>query len=172
MNNACALFHWIPCVYGGFEVFMAVYPKMAVFWVVSSQVDVYQHFKGPCCCHLWTHHHEKFLQVQTLVSKKYWILRGVYCDLCWLSWNDLYLHCSIISLHPLQPVNYEPEPTIRSYKPPAQPSPPLESEWMKSPTSTSSWEMAFKKQSSVTPKDSLELLSNPIFLQSYFKQEL
>jgi hypothetical protein len=35
-----------------YEVLMAV-TKMAVFWVVApcSLVDVYQHFRGPCCLH-------------------------------------------------------------------------------------------------------------------------
>jgi hypothetical protein len=35
----------------GFEILMAVSTKMAVFWVVApcSLVEVYQHFRGPCC---------------------------------------------------------------------------------------------------------------------------
>jgi hypothetical protein len=36
-----------------FEVLTAVSMKMAVFWVVApySLVEVYQHFRGPCCLH-------------------------------------------------------------------------------------------------------------------------
>jgi hypothetical protein len=36
-----------------FEVLTAVSTKMAVFWVVApcSLVEVYQHFRGPCCLH-------------------------------------------------------------------------------------------------------------------------
>jgi hypothetical protein len=37
----------------GFEVFMAVGMKMAVFWVLApcSLVEIYQRFRGPCCLH-------------------------------------------------------------------------------------------------------------------------
>jgi hypothetical protein len=37
----------------GFEVLMVVSTKMAVFWIVApcSLVEVYQHFRGPCCLH-------------------------------------------------------------------------------------------------------------------------
>jgi hypothetical protein len=40
----------------GFEVLTAVSTKIAVFWVVApySLVEVYQHFRGPCCL---SHHH-------------------------------------------------------------------------------------------------------------------
>jgi hypothetical protein len=41
------------CNIVGFEVFMAVSMKMAVFWVVApcSLVEFYQRFRGPCCLH-------------------------------------------------------------------------------------------------------------------------
>jgi hypothetical protein len=52
------LFLWTFCVqtcavYVGFEVLTAASMKMAVLWVVApcSLVDVYQHFRGPCCLH-------------------------------------------------------------------------------------------------------------------------
>jgi hypothetical protein len=40
---------FLHCV--GFEVLTAVSTKMAVFWIVApcSLVQVYQHFRGPCC---------------------------------------------------------------------------------------------------------------------------
>jgi hypothetical protein len=43
----------------GFDVLTAVSTKMAVFWVVApcSLVEVYQHFRGPCCLH-----HQDFYQ--------------------------------------------------------------------------------------------------------------
>jgi hypothetical protein len=39
--------------YVGFEVLTAVSMEIAVFWVVApcSLVEVYQHFRGPCCLH-------------------------------------------------------------------------------------------------------------------------
>jgi hypothetical protein len=39
--------------YVGFEVLTAVSMNIAVFWVVApcSLVEVYQHFRGPCCLH-------------------------------------------------------------------------------------------------------------------------
>jgi hypothetical protein len=37
----------------GVEVLLVARMKMAVFWVVApcSLVEVYQHFRGPCCLH-------------------------------------------------------------------------------------------------------------------------
>jgi hypothetical protein len=39
--------------YIGFEVFVVVSLKMAVFWAVVpySLVEVYRYFRGPCCLH-------------------------------------------------------------------------------------------------------------------------
>jgi hypothetical protein len=40
------------CILVRFEVLTAVSMKIAVFWVVApcSLVEVYQRFRGPCCC--------------------------------------------------------------------------------------------------------------------------
>jgi hypothetical protein len=43
----------IMVIWVGFEVLTVVSTKMDVFWVVPlcSLVEVYQHFRGPCCLH-------------------------------------------------------------------------------------------------------------------------